>query len=256
LLNPTQVCVHRTNERIHHANQHEADMSNRELGLAVLTACAIGAAGCTVRHAPGYEELERSTQPQVIEATPYKMYGMVPWSYDIDDGRTVEIDLEDGSRTSGMGTFRLDLRYAVVLGDLRLDCATEPAGPNVPDTRFGCWSPDPDDKTAFWMEPGPNCGARDFDAAQTLVRPECWQGELKTPHRDYTFHYSQMASTGAPVNRISWIERGTGSTAMAASSVTDMRLLLYHGTRSDEHRDLLVLNALALHYWHHMMSGD
>jgi hypothetical protein len=221
------------------------------LALPALLACA----GCSVTSARGYEAL--AEQPaETIEATPGRMFGVAPWSYDLPDGRQVVIDTSRGQQTWGPITAADDVYFEASLGDARLVCASEPRGPGVPETRFGCWSPG-DREVTFWMAPGAKCGVRNLDGFATLTDPTCWDGTLTTPSARYEVAYSWMEAPSSPVAWISWTDAARGEAVQAVNSVVDLRLEVRArpGARGED-ADLLALHAVALHYWYHRVYSS
>lgn len=226
---------------------------HRLLIIPLLTSLTLGAACVKVASPPGYEELKATHQPKVIQATPYKMYGIAPRSYDLPDKRQVTIKVDDYQKTSGMGMYRINMAYEIALGDRVLSCATQPNGPNTPKTRFGCWSVDEQEPVTLWLAPERACEDQDLGASQTLLRPECWQAVLTTPKQRYNVELGYVEGLESPVHYLSWTD-ARGAAVQAANSVAELRVELWQTTTTSldlEEQDRLTLSAMALHYWLH-----
>lgn len=211
--------------------------------------------GCAVTHPPDYEQLA-SEPPLVAEATRGVMYGVAPWSWDLPDGRKILLDSERGSLVSGMGLYRLDAAFEVQFdgGGTRLQCATQPEGPGLPSTRFGCW--DEGGRTTFWFADGAACTARDIGAMETMTTPECWRGVLDIGGSQYRVAYAHTAKSKIVVDRVTWTDP-EGRVVQAANIVAEGRVELFHPAAlsvSPLDGDTLVLHALALHRYSQLAS--
>jgi hypothetical protein len=225
--------------------------------LLALSMTALPLIGCgTIDYAPGYKELTEQQTHQEIVPTPWKPFGMTPWSYDLPDGRQIIVDTERARVSSGLGFYRAELVFEIALEDTKLVCATEPRGPDIPKTRFGCWSPGDAEDVTFWMAPDRDCPARHISFARTMKSPACWTGELTTPRSRYRVVYSH-SSLGGPVKMISWIDTSREAIVQAVDSVIEMRMELYPAAeRPEDEADILTLHAMALHYWHHTVFDN
>lgn len=205
--------------------------------------------GCAVHHANGYQALVESPEEDV-SATPFVMYGVAPWSYDLPDGRQVLIE---SISSDFIGP---DFAFAITLDDVELTCATNPRGPGIPETRFGCWSSDASVGNSFWMAPDQGCSKLGARTLHLATRPDCWQGELTTPKTRYDVEYSTMKKSKAAVAQISWVD-AVGEPVLAVNSIVELRMKMHMTRELDQpERDGLVLNALALHYWYHVSTNS
>jgi hypothetical protein len=213
--------------------------------------------GCCVHNPQGYKQLSQSAS-LLIEATPWKMYGVAPTRWTLADGRKALVDVDRFSVASGMGMYRSDMEFDVSWDGSApsLHCETEPAGPDVPETRFGCWSAGDDGPSVqFWMAPGAGCGFRDLDVPSTLTTPACWKGVLTTPVDRYTVEFGHLSRLGSPVGRISWIGRDD-QVVLAADIVVDTIIRLFPGGGKQGLSDELILQTIALHWWWHASNPD
>lgn len=209
--------------------------------------------GCaSYDYAPGYEELTAQETSYEVRPTPGVLFGVTPRSWDLPDGRKVLVEVERAGLTSGFGFYKADLAYELSLGDLVLECATEPSGPSVPETRFGCWSSGQGREVTFWMAPDEECPARNLGFAKTMKTPACWRGVLTTPERSYEVVYSwgSLGGRGTPLGGISWVDVARDVSVQAVYLEQSALMEVYTSpARPDDEADLLLLHALALHIW-------
>ena len=218
------------------------------LVLPVLLAVA---AGCAVTHPPDYEQLA-DEEPAVIQATRGVMYGIAPRSWDLPDGRKVVVESERASLVAGMGFYRVDAAFEIHVGGggPSLKCATDPAGPGLGETRFGCW--DDAGQIAFEFASGEACTARNLQVARTMTTPSCWRGVLDVGGEAYEVAYAHLAKSKVVVDRVTWTD-ADGRVVQAADIVSGVRIELFGaGPASDA--DVLVLHALALHRYGQILS--
>ncbi|WP_156339229.1 hypothetical protein [Chondromyces crocatus] len=215
--------------------------------------------GCAITNPPGWEM--RSEPPERIEATPWVPYGSAPVSWDLRGGDKILVDVQKGTVISGMGMYHADLRFKVAYASepsASITCATEPAGPDVPRTRFGCWSAEgAAEPLTFWMAPGVDCPARHAAVTKTLTTPECWHGVLTLPDRTLQLRHGIMPSMGSPIGRVSWVS-AKGDPLLVADIVVTLWIELFDprgGPRVDQGlRRKLTLLTVALHWWEHASS--
>jgi len=207
--------------------------------VAASLVAGLGLVGCHVTNPRGYDQL--TTAPHVEPLAPVQE-GPLTWR--MPDGGRVTIEMEPSWVHVGTRRFRADLAYSATFGTLTLHCATEPKGPGVPETRFGCWS-DAEDVT-FWVAPDTACPARHTAYRQTLRTPACWRGVLTTPTTKYTTAHAYITQRGHVIHRVSWLDE-TGTVQQAADLVVERRPRIFHATETD--RALLSLHAVALQFW-------
>jgi hypothetical protein len=227
--------------------------TRKRLGASVLfwILCMLGCGAC-VHNPQGYQTLSQA-DPWVIHATPWKMYGIAPTHWTMADGQKARVHVGSYTISSGMGLYRSDMEFDVSWdgSGLSLHCETEPSGPDVPETRFGCWSKDDGGKRVrFWMAPNAHCGFRDLEVPATLTDPLCWTGVLTTPGDSYAVEFGHLSRIGSPVGRISWTG-SSGKVELAADIVVDTIIRLYPRGLQQEIDEALILQTIALHwYWH------
>ena len=227
--------------------------------LLALVASIVGGVGCTFVRPPGWPVAEKPSL--VIQATPWRMYGSAPTSWDLPGGDRIRIAVHRATIQSGMGTHRADVAfeaaYASSPGE-RIRCETEPQGPNVPPTRFGCWSPQPGTgAVTFWLAPGEDCPARDFGMVKTLTTPRCWDGQLTMDGHDIELRHGYWRDTGSPIGYVSWVSRDNG-VLMAADLVMETQVRLYEPTtaRGDRTTRMLRLLTVAISWWEHVSRAS
>jgi hypothetical protein len=224
-----------------------------------LTLFLVTLTGCAVSYPAGWAG--RARTPEVVAATPGVMYGRAPLRWDVAGGDRIHIDVRDAAVASGMGLYRQEIRFTATYAsapDARIVCETEPSGPGVPRTRFGCWSEaGGGEPIRFWMAPGADCQMRDGAVVDTLTTPECWHGELAVPGEQIRLRHGHLQSTGSPVGYVSWVDDG-GGMLLAADIVSEMRVELFDPQPARPVaaalRRRLVLLTVALSWWEHASS--
>lgn len=219
--------------------------------------CLASPLACTILVPPGYP-LSDDREPTTIYATPWVAFGTVPHSWDLPDGRQILFDVSRADLTFGFGLYRADIAFSVSLDGHRLRCESEPSGPNVPKTRFGCWSGSPSsNELTFWLGKDQDCPARDAAHVKTLTTPECWDGELTFRGQRISMWHGILKNHGSPVGYVSW-GLDPKHVLLSADIVGNMQVLLY-GSESSVSPDLarnLILLTMALHQWEHQLSPD
>jgi len=198
--------------------------------------------GCAISYAPGYETLAEQHDVQYIKATPMRMFGGAPWSYDLPDKRQVEINVKETPTNT----------ISLHLDQTELECRWNPSGPNIPETRFGCWSPG-SDHVSFWLAPDQGCSGRDLGLSRGFTSPNCWKGTLQTEHARYHVAYSHAGALEITVPVVTWSDIDSGTTVQGVDSVLTGTLELHASHQRDPRdADMLMLHAVALHYWFHI----
>lgn len=214
--------------------------------------------GCRVAHPPGYLELA-SKDPHL---TAQRVPGPGQWEF--SDARRVSFDLQRSSRASGMGVFRLELRFEVMFTDAsedRLACKT------LPDEPFACRSTGAGTPWTVAITPRDGCKLKDLATVQTLLDPLCWKGNVITTGGTYDFEFAYLqGSRRAPqdaagtrgrgrIDRIVWTN-ADGDAVQALDAVSEVRVELYRaGALPEDDGDALLLSAMALHQWVHSLWG-
>lgn len=181
------------------------------------------------------------------------MYGAAPTSWDLPSGETILIAVDRASVTSGFGLYHAEIAFTASLPGEQIRCESEPAGPNVPRTRFGCWSTGPGtDDLSFWLAPGEDCPARNASHVSTLTTPSCWNGELTVNGARASLQHGYVESTGAPVGYVSWVS-ASNELLLAADIVTEMQVRLYEPPKElpAQVKRRLILLTVALSWWEH-----
>jgi hypothetical protein len=226
--------------------------------LLVVSCALLGLCSCAVVHPPGWEA--RAVPPTVIGATPGVMYGFAPMSWDLPDGRRIEIDVAECKVTSGIGSYSADIAFSAAFTDDsgdRIRCETAPVGPGVPRTRFGCWNEgDSTEALTFWLAPDEDCPARNAAVATTLTNQRCWNGELSHGGETYSLVHGYLAKTESPVGFVSWV--AGEEPLLVADIVVDSRVVVHEvdAALPDELRRRLVLLTVALSWWEHASRPD
>ncbi|AKT42504.1 hypothetical protein [Chondromyces crocatus] len=200
----------------------------------------------------------RAGPPEVLEATPGVPYVKVPLRWDLPGGDEIRITPEKSSATFSLRLDGTEVRFEIAYArepESRLLCATEPEGPGVPRTHFGCWTPPEAPRPLrFWMAPGVDCPPRHVDATKTLTTPMCWNGELDVEDQTLWLRHAIVDSLRAPVGYVSWLGRD-GQLLLAADIVREMQIEVFDPMRqplaNPSLRRQLVLLTVALHWWEH-----
>jgi hypothetical protein len=211
---------------------------------------------CSVDHPPGWPDGQ--VAGEAITATRGVMYSVAPRRWDVPGGEVIRVDVEAFEIVSGWGRAAAALRFsAAYVGDPDpgIVCATEPTGPGVPETRFGCWSPADPAALQLWLAPGADCPAR--QPLRTLARPECWQGESVVHGRRIRLRHGHLRRNGWPVGNIAWVDED-GRALLAADIVREQQFHLYPGPAepTPEQRRALVLLTVAFAWYEHATSAD
>jgi hypothetical protein len=220
------------------AQHHE-----RSSGLLVAAlSVAAPAAGCTVYSPPGYAELTRAVAPEEIPATPLRMFGCAPSSFDLPDQSRAVITLDTGaSLFDDVFTFR------VSSGNTSLKCDA-----NAPGARLRCrgTSAKP---VALSFGATAGCGGIDVNAFAS--RASCWEGQVELGEDTFAFSYGTVGSR--PFNRATWFDP-TGRPVQAYDGVVDMHVTLHRrpDIGASAVADALRASALALHFWSHTTYCD
>ncbi|PCC73912.1 hypothetical protein SAMN02745121_06168 [Nannocystis exedens] len=103
----------------------------------------------------------------------------------------------------------------------------------------------------------PDGAARHAQAAGTLLRPECRQGELEAHGRRLSLRHGDLRASKAPVGYVTWIDE-RGQALLAADIVRAQQLRLYDGSAeaTPELRRSLALLTVALAWWEQASSPD
>lgn len=213
--------------------------------LAVFSLAALALLGCRVTHPQGYDQLATPALLQPLPSTPAALRsGRMP------DGTPITVDVERSRVHTGLGRYGADVAFTASSGGLSLRCATDPDGPGVPKTRFGCWSEGAPGIT-FWVAPDQDCPARNIAYNRTRRTPACWEGVLTTPQDTYTTAQAHLTGRGHAIERLTWTN-AAAEVQQAADLVVAGRPRVY-GT-PDAEPELLYLHAFALQYWLHAID--
>lgn len=193
----------------------------------------------------------------VIEATSGHMYGFAPLSWDLPDGEQIKIDVDRAGITSGLGLYHAEFAFTATLGGEQLRCESEPSGPDVPMTRFGCWSMGESKDVTFWLAPDEVCPARHVSHVSTLTTPGCWNGKLTMNGERASLHHGYLEATGSPVGYVSWTTEAN-ELLLAANIVTGLQVRVYEPTRElpEQLKRRLLLLTVALSWWEHAARSD
>lgn len=211
---------------------------------------------CSVKHPPGWPEGQ--APGEVISAARGGMYSLAPRRWDLADGRQIRVDLAKFSIVSLWGKAAAEVQFTAAYvddPDPGLDCATEPTGPGVPETRFGCWSRAEPQVLRFWLAPGVDCRLQ--QPIRVNKRPECWQGELMIQGQRFRLRQGQLRRLGWPIGHIAWVDEREQA-LLAADIVREQQFRLYAGpiAPTPELRRALVLLTVALAWYEHATSSS
>lgn len=219
----------------------------QERGSGLLVAalgCVAPLAGCTVYSPPGYAELARDAVPEEIPATPLRMFGCAPWSYELPDHGQALIRFDTGA-----SLFDELYSFRVLAAGISLKCDA-----NAPDARLRCRSTSAQPiELRFGALPG--CAPAELDARSFVSRASCWQGQVAIGEQSFAFSYGTVGTT--PFNRVTWLDPA-GRPVQAYDGVVDMHLRLHRPADLGRGAtgDALRASALALHYWSHTTYCD
>jgi hypothetical protein len=207
-------------------------------------ACTVLSAGCTIYLPPGYTELAEGGVSEAIPATPGRMFGCAPWSYDLPDGSEAIVRLDTGSTP-----FDDAFRFRVSAGNASMQCEA-----NAPDARLRCRSTRSEPfELSFGASPG--CGPAELDRLGFVSRASCWQGQVRVADEAFDFSYGTVGST--PFYLVSWLD-AEGRPVQAYDGVVDMHVTLHRRAdlREPERIEALRASAIALHFWSHTSFCD
>lgn len=216
----------------------------------------IALVACSVKHPPGWPD--EAVAGEAITATRGVMYSVAPRRWDVPGGEEIRVDVDAFEIVSGWGRAAAAMRFsAAYVGEPAsgLACATEPTGPGVPETRFGCWSATDPAALQFWLAPGAGCPAG--QPLRNVKRPECWQGESTVNGRRIRLRHGHLRGNGWPVGEIAWVDEDEQA-LLVADIVREQQYLVYPGPIAPTAalRRALVLLTVAFAWYVHATSGD
>jgi len=220
-----------------------------------MVAIAAASQGCTLIEPAGWPQERRPTPTRKIAATPGVMYGYVPLSWDLENGRTVAIDVDELRLPPLART--ADVAFSVAYVDdpaRRLDCSSELAPPE--DGWFRCEGPGTNGQSVrFRLGPGQRCELSVAEHYRTLTNPACWRGTLDTGAHHFMLDRGHFERNGVVVGYVSWLEGQ--SPVLAANIVAELQIQLHDKTPQPHPADEdLVLATIALHWFEHATSSD
>lgn len=195
----------------------------------------------------------RARPGRVVAPSSGAAYGRAPATWELGERRALLRSMRH-EVIRGVGLSRADLEFEVGLVDssVAIRCSTEPSGPGMPETPFGCWSSESGARLRFWIAPGERCPSRHRAAMQTLTTPACWQGELQLGDERIQLSWGALDQTGAPVGYVTWVSESR-RLLLAADIVAERRIEVFDGESEVRRatRDALLLLTLALHHYKH-----
>lgn len=214
---------------------------------------------CTVVNPPGWDT--RSQEPDRITFDPAQSTLIVPASELWPAGREILFEVDQMALTHGMGLYSAEIEFTLGYRDApseTLRCRHEPAGPGVPQARFGCWTDaDARQRVAFWLAPGLDCPTRNVGVMRTLTTPACWTGELRVDERNVNLAHGYLKRAGSPVGQISWVStEGAPLLAVDITRTRSIELYDLDPAMRDDIRQPLVLLSVALAWYEHALSPD
>lgn len=206
---------------------------SRLVGLALVLA------GCGAIKPMAWPEPEPA--PRELHATPGKMYGLAPTSWDGPGGR-IRVSVERAQSIRGA----LDMAFTVARRGRELRCATDATRGGAAASRFECFSDDVD----FWLAPGAACP---LGTSETLQNPVCWTGRARIGGETVQLEHGYLERVGAMVGYLTWTG-ADGGLLLAADVVAEMHMNLYDADRG-RHREVLTLLTVALAWFEHGASA-
>lgn len=223
--------------------------------FALLSALALPLSACGVHHPVGWPSDERNAV--VISATPGHMYGAAPTSWDVPGGRKIQITLARAYVSSAASGYHADIAFTASLDGDEIRCQTDPKNPDLPNTRFGCWSTGGGlDQLAFYMAPAHACAAASRSYSSMLTTPGCWLGIATLDGRSVLLDHAYAEATDERVGYISWTD--AGRLLLAADIASDMQVRLYKPTKAipPELDRQLTLLTVAISWWEHASAPE
>lgn len=228
---------------------------SRTLSLPLVLLMVLGT-GCQLYRPSGWPEQRRAPASREIVATPGVMYGYAPLSWDLPDGRTVVIDVDElrvppTSRTA-------EATFSVTYLDSprhQLRCTSALAPPE--DGWFRCSGTGADGQLiALRLGTEGSCELSVARQIQTYASPACWRGVADLPGGQLELDRGHFVRSGVVVGYVSWLDASSGP-YFAADIVVDQRIRIYDVDRPPHEADAdLVLMTVALHWFEHAVDQD
>lgn len=211
--------------------------------------------GCTVVDPPGWPEERRPQPTRRIVATPGVMYGFAPLSWDLPDGRTVAVDVDELRLPPLARTADVEFAVAYVDGPGHaLRCSTDFAP--LEEGWFRCTGADGQGRPiTFRLGPGERCELSIAGHMRTYATPACWRGSLTTVDGTFALERGYFENNGVIVGYVSWVD--DEGPVFAANLVSEMQIALHDGGRPRHPADdSLVLTTVALHWFEQATDQD
>lgn len=217
--------------------------------LGLLPLCA----ACTVVEPLGWPAERRPAPTRKIVATPGVVYGYAPLSWDLSDGRTVVVDVDELRMPPLARAAELD--FTVGYRDdpgHAIRCATglDPGAKGW----FRCTGVDAQGQpVTFTMGVDADCELSVTRHMQTYKTLACWEGEAQLSSGAVQLDRGYFERNGIAVGYVSWVR--DGQPIYAANIVGELSISVYDGAGSHHPDDEeLALLTIALHWFEHASS--
>ena len=204
---------------------------------------------------PGWPARPRHDATRQIVATPGVMYGHAPLSWDLPDGRSVAVDVDELRLVPAARTPEVAFSMAFVDDpDHRVACSSSLAAPE--QGWFRCVGTDAKGRaTRFRLGPDQDCEMSVARHIETYTTPGCWRGELEVEGGRFALERGHYQRSGLAVGYVSWTDEG--APVFAANIVSELQVQLYDGPQAaSASDDELLLTTLALHWFEQAIDPD
>lgn len=227
----------------------------RHLAITPVSAVLVALLGC-VQRPPGWPEGQ--VDEEVVSAVRSWAPSPAPLRWATAGGPEIRVEVADFTVVPPWGAFTADVHFSARYADdpgSALECATTPTGPDVPETRFGCWSRADPAALHFWLAPGAGCDLR--QAFKTTKRRECWQGEVTVQGQRLQLRHGALRRLGWPVQLLAWVDEREQA-LLVADNRRWGEVHLYAGPVAPPPglRRALVLLTVALAWYEYATWGD
>lgn len=211
--------------------------------------------GCTLIEPPGWPAQRRGAATRRVVATPGVMYGYAPLSWELPDGRTLAVDVDELRLVPAARTSEVAFSMAFVDDPSHQIRCTSSLAPRDQGW-FRCAGTDAAGQPIrFRLGPGQDCEMSMARHTELYTTPSCWRGVVELGRGTLQLERGYYTRSGIVVGYISWTDNGTP--VLAASIVNELQVQIYDGPGSPgESDDDLMLVTLALHWFEQVLDDD